>query len=59
MVDAYSERLAREVDAGVVTNELLVVLDKTVQPSSVGLWVVGGFLDPSAIFPITGHRIFR
>ena len=41
-VDAFSERLAREVDAGVVTKELLVVLDKTVQPSSVGLWVVGG-----------------
>jgi hypothetical protein len=41
-VHAFSERLAREVDAGVVTDELLVVLDKTVQPSSVGLWVVGG-----------------
>ena len=26
----------------VVTDELLEVLDKTVQPSSVGLWVVGG-----------------
>ncbi len=42
MVHAFSERLAREVDAGVVTDELLEVLDKTVQPSSVGLWVVGG-----------------
>ncbi len=42
MVDVFSERLAREVDADVVTDELLEVLDKTVQPSSVGLWVVGG-----------------
>ena len=42
MVDAFSERLAREVDARVVTDELIEVLGKTVQPSSVGLWVVGG-----------------
>ncbi len=41
-VHAFSERLAREVDAEVVTDELLEVLDKTVQPSSVGLWVLGG-----------------
>ncbi len=42
MVDAFSERLAREVDASVVTDELIEVLNKTVQPSSVGLWVIGG-----------------
>lgn len=42
MVDAFSERLAREVDAGVVANELIEILNKTVQPSSVGLWVIGG-----------------
>jgi amino acid transporter len=42
MVHAFSERLAREVDASVVTDELLEVLNKTVQPSSVGLWVIGG-----------------
>ena len=42
MVHAFSERLAREVDASVVTDELIEVLDKTVQPSSVGLWVIGG-----------------
>lgn len=38
-VHSFSQRLAREVDTGVVTDELLEVLDKTVQPSSVGLWV--------------------
>ncbi len=42
MVNAFSERLAREVDASVVTDELINVLHKTVQPSSVGLWVIGG-----------------
>jgi hypothetical protein len=41
-VDAFSDRLARVVDAGVVTDELLEVLNKTVQPSSVGLWVSVG-----------------
>lgn len=38
-VEAFSQRLAREVDTGVVTDELLEVLGQTVQPSSVGLWV--------------------
>lgn len=41
-VQGFSQRLAREVDTGVVTDELLEVLGKTVQPSSVGLWVAGG-----------------
>jgi hypothetical protein len=30
------------VDADVVTDELLEVLNRTVQPSSVALWVSGG-----------------
>ncbi|MCZ3389972.1 MAG: hypothetical protein LH645_12860, partial [Actinomycetia bacterium] len=41
-VQVFSQRLAREVDADIVTDELLEVLDETVQPSSVGLWVAGG-----------------
>jgi hypothetical protein len=41
-VDAFSDRLARMVDADVVTDELLEVLNRTVQPSSVALWVSGG-----------------
>ncbi len=41
-VHAFSERLAREVDTDVVTEEVLGILDKTLQPSRVGLWVAGG-----------------
>jgi hypothetical protein len=41
-VHAFSERLAREVDTDVVTEEVLGILDQTLQPSRVGLWVVGG-----------------
>jgi hypothetical protein len=41
-VHDFSRLLAREVDADVVTSELLEVLSRTLQPSSAGLWVAGG-----------------
>jgi hypothetical protein len=38
-VEAFSGRLGREVDLGVVESDLLGVVERTLQPSAAGLWI--------------------
>jgi hypothetical protein len=41
-VEAFSGRLGREVDLGVVESDLLGVVERTLQPSAAGLWIREG-----------------
>jgi hypothetical protein len=38
-VEAFAERLGREVDLGVVASDLLGVVERTLQPSVAGIWI--------------------
>jgi hypothetical protein len=39
MVQAFSARLHQEVDLDTLTAELLAVVDQTVEPTTVSLWL--------------------
>jgi hypothetical protein len=51
-IEAFSARLPHQVDLDTLTAELLAVVDHTVEPTAVSLW-----LRPQA--PLTGHPVSR
>lgn len=42
VVQEFSERLRNQVDLGTVASDLRVVLDRTIQPSTTGIWLRSG-----------------
>lgn len=42
VVQEFSERLRNQVDLGTVASDLRVVLDRTIQPATTGIWLRGG-----------------
>jgi hypothetical protein len=58
-IAAFSSRLREQVDLDTLTAELLAVLDQTMQPTSVSLWLRPSVVPPSARQPTPASWTLR
>jgi uncharacterized protein YejL (UPF0352 family) len=56
---AFSSRLRDHTDLDSLTSELLAVLDQTMQPTSVSLWLRPSVVPPSARQPTPASWTLR